>query len=573
MSDTHERRGALRRSAATGVVMLALLALFAYLGSLRFSPGAQTRKDTAPKSDATRESKRGADAPKKTADDDAPTVKARGADETRRADAELARLFDRQLDEGEFARARWGVFVVSMRDGRSVYARNHDRLFTPASVLKVYTTAVALDMLGADYRWRTSVYAAREPDASGTIAGDLTLYGRGAPDLDAQGRAQSSRSLDALADELHRRGVRRVRGRIVGDESYFRGEALGSGWLWEDVQWYYGAHPSALTVGGNELTVSVAPGARTGEPVEVKLFPPTDYVRVTNEMKTSERGARPRIGVTRALSSNDVRLWGSFPAGGEAYGVRLSVHRPALWAAARFRDALRARGIEVAGEASARDARVADEERFDPSAAVELASVESRTLGETVRGVNKESINLEAELILRTLGRERGSQLPAAQPPGRERADDEAGCALIRLWLERAGIPTDGLALHDGSGLSRLDLVTPEATARLLARIAETPSASVYRASLPVAGRDGTLARRLRSTPAAASRQPVAAKTGSLTYTNTLAGYATTEDGEPLAFAIFCNDETGRASSTRVIDALVALLAHYPDFPAQDAEP
>ncbi|HYN85388.1 MAG TPA: D-alanyl-D-alanine carboxypeptidase/D-alanyl-D-alanine-endopeptidase, partial [Pyrinomonadaceae bacterium] len=346
MPDTPDTRAALRRSAATGAAMLALLALLSYLGSQRFDPDAQTRKGTAPKSEAAREPKRRGDASNKNAEDDAPPARQRGANETRRADEELARLFDRQIDEGEFARARWGVFVLSLRDGRTVYARSHDRLFTPASVFKVYTTAVALDTLGADYRWRTSVYAAREPGASGTVEGDLTLYGRGAPDLDAHNRAQSSRSLEALADELYRRGVRRVRGNVVGDESYFRGEALGSGWLWEDVQWYYGAHPSALTVGGNEFTLSVAPGAREGAPVEVKLVPPTDYVRVTNEMKTSERGARPRIGITRALSSNDVRVWGGFPAGGAAYGVRLSVNRPALWAAARFRDALRARGIE-----------------------------------------------------------------------------------------------------------------------------------------------------------------------------------------------------------------------------------
>ncbi len=573
MPDNQQTGRALRRGATTTAALVALLSLFVYLASLHDGPGAQTRKGRPADADNARARRQRTDDDQTKQSDAATQAKPRGADETRGADAELARSLDRVIDEGEFAQARWGVFVVSLRDGRTVYGRNHERLFTPASVMKVFTTAVALDMLGADYRWRTSVYAAREPDDAGTIDGDLTLYGRGAPDLAARGPRQSSASLDALADELHRRGVRRVRGDVVGDESYFRGEALGSGWLWEDVQWYYGAQPSALSVGCNEFTVSIAPGAKEGEAVEVKLVPPTDQARVTNEMKTSARGSRPRIGITRALSSNDVRVWGSFPAGGAGYGVRLSVHRPALRAATQFREALRARGIEVAGEARARDSRVAEEESFDPSAAVELASATSRTLGEVVRGVNKESINLEAELILRTLGRERGAQLPAPQPPGRERGDDEAGDALIRLWLERAGIPVEGLALHDGSGLSRLNLVTPEATARLVARISETPSAEVFRASLPVAGRDGTLSGRLRGTPAASAKNPVAAKTGSLIYINALAGYAQTSDGEPLAFAIFCNDETGRLSSTRAIDALVLLLTSYPDFSRQTSEP
>jgi D-alanyl-D-alanine carboxypeptidase/D-alanyl-D-alanine-endopeptidase (penicillin-binding protein 4) len=140
----------------------------------------------------------------------------------------------------------------------------------------------------------------------------------------------------------------------------------------------------------------------------------------------------------------------------------------------------------------------------------------------------------------------------------RIRGDDQAGTAVVRLWLERAGIATATLALHDGSGLSRLDRVTPEATARLLAQIAKTSSANVFRDSLPVSGRDGTLRSRLNR---AAGR--ILAKTGTLTYTNSLSGYATTADNEPIAFSIICNDETIKESSTEVIDAIAILLAQY----------
>jgi serine-type D-Ala-D-Ala carboxypeptidase/endopeptidase (penicillin-binding protein 4) len=352
-----------------------------------------------------------------------------------------------------------------------------------------------------------------------------------------------------------------VRGDVVGDESYFRGETLGQGWLWEDAQWYYGAEPSALSIDGNEITVSITPAGKVDESVEVKLVPPTDYVRVTNDARTVERGARPSLGITRSLSSNDVRVWGEFPVGGAGYGVRLSVYRPALWAARLFREALRARGIEVSGEARAVDARVADEERFDTERAVEMAHVLSRTLGEVVREVNKESLNLQAELILRTLGRERGMDAPDPDPRrNRTRNTDAAGVALVRRWLEQSGIETRSLALHDGSGLSRLDLITPHATARLLARMAETPSAELFRASLPVSDRDGTLQDRMADAPA---DRPITAKTGSLTYVNGLAGYATTADNEPLAFAIFCNDKTQVQSSIRAIDAIALALARH----------
>lgn len=478
------------------------------------------------------------------------------------ADASLAAEVERAIAEGGIESARWGVFVLSLRDGRTLYARDATLLFTPASVMKVYTTAVALDELGAGYRWRTSVYASAAPDRAGTVSGDLVLYGRGAPDLTSRPGRDGPSQLAALADELYRRGVRRVRGDVVGDESFFRGERQGDGWLWEDLQWYYGAEPSALTLDGNEVTLSLAPGPREGDPVEFKLVPPTDHLSVTNDARTSAPGTRAKLGVTRSLSANDVRVWGELPAGAAAYGVRLSVREPALRAARLFREALRERDIEVTGRARAVDARTPEEARLDVSGAVELAQVESRTLGEVVRETNKESLNLQAELILRTLGRERGAPPPERDPRRTREPDaDEAGLTVVRRWLEAAGVTTEALALHDGSGLSRLNLVTPEATARLLARIAQTPSAEIFRASLPVAGRDGTLQSRMRSD---ASAEPVVAKTGTLTYVNALAGYASTVEGEPLAFAIFCNDKTETQTSLRVIDQIALALTRYP---------
>jgi D-alanyl-D-alanine carboxypeptidase/D-alanyl-D-alanine-endopeptidase (penicillin-binding protein 4) len=223
---------------------------------------------------------------------------------------------------------------------------------------------------------------------------------------------------------------------------------------------------------------------------------------------------------------------------------------------------LEERGIVVEGETRIRDARAqAEKDSFDPASAVELAFVTSTSLGEIARSTNKESLNLSAELILRTLGKERGATAPDPDPKRmRERGDDQAGLAVIRRWLAEAGIATENLALHDGSGLSRLDLVTPEATARLLANIARRPAAKVFRESLPIAGRDGTLKFRLRSA-SAASR--ILAKTGTLSYINSLSGYATTADDEPLAFSIICNNETAEARATRPIDAIATLLADY----------
>jgi D-alanyl-D-alanine carboxypeptidase/D-alanyl-D-alanine-endopeptidase (penicillin-binding protein 4) len=474
------------------------------------------------------------------------------------SDVALAHEIDRAIDESELPLARWGVFVVSLNDGRVLYSRNSDKLFTPASNMKVYTTAVALDLLGADYRWRTSVYTEHPPDDNGVINGDLVLYGRGAPDLTTF-HSSSAPSLPALADQLFDRGVRRVRGNVVGDESYFRGESYGDGWQWNDLQWYFGAAPSALTIDANGVDLTITAANKAGTPADLELKRQTDFVHVTNDTTTVEGGATTTVGINRGLSDNELRVWGEFPAGGRSFTAYLSVHNPALWAATSFKEALIARGIKVDGEPRSRDFRALGSEQFDPGKAIELAGADSEPLGEIVHQTNKQSINLNAELILRTLGKERGDTAPDPDPHKmKQRGDDEAGAAVIKLWLERRGISTNGIAIHDGSGLSRLDLVTPEITARLLTAIAGATSAAVFHDSLPIAGRDGTLKPRLRR-----ESGRIVAKTGTLSYDHSLSGYATAQNNEILAFSIFCNDATGHSDPNHIIDQIASLLADF----------
>ena len=476
-------------------------------------------------------------------------------------DGELALEIDHLLDNGELVSARWGVSVVSLKDKRVFYQRNATKLFTPASNMKLFPTAVALELLGADYRWRTSVYAATAPDAGGTVNGYLVLYGRGAPDLTAvaSNNEESPNSLDQLATALYDKGVRHIRGNVIGDDSYFRGNPLGDGWQWNDVQWYYGAEASALSINNNETSINVLPPENREPSPVIRVADPTGYVTVDNRMATSAAGERITLGIQRGLSDNSVRVWGTFPTGSKGFGARLAVHRPALWAAKFFLEGLKARGITVDGNALTRDAHEPIAARFDPQQAHELASVFSRPLREIIKATNKGSINLYAELILRTLGRERAALLPAPEASAREFGDDEVGLALIKLWLNRSQVPTQGLALHDGSGLSRLNLISPQAFVQLLMALERSPNSQVFRDSLPLSGRDGTLGHRLKD-----YAERVSAKTGYLTYDTALSGFVTTAEGEVLAFSIICNDDTGRASSGRLIDQIVSLLAAYP---------
>ena len=301
-----------RRSfALSGALFLLLLFVFA---AERWTPARLSAQSTGAQSTSTTR------AAESVAQSSNSTSRSRSA-------TELQRKIDEAIEASEFRSARWGVYVLSLRDGRTVAAREGDKPFTPASNMKVYTTAVALDTLGADYRWRTSVYAAREPDARGLIDDDLVLYGRGAPDLSSRTEKETPDHLAQLADELYRRGVRRVRGDLIGDESYLRGEPLGDGWLWNDVQWYYGAEVSALTINDNEATVTITPG-KPGEAADAKLEEDAGLLNLTNDAQTSARGSSLTIGVTRGLSDNNVRVWGEFPATGRSY-ARARLRTPA----------------------------------------------------------------------------------------------------------------------------------------------------------------------------------------------------------------------------------------------------
>lgn len=451
-------------------------------------------------------------------------------------DVALCEKINRRIDESQFSNARWGVFAVSLKDGRVVCSRDGRKLFNPASIQKTLTAIVALDKLGADFRWKTAVYAENQIDADGNLNGNLTLYGEGAPDFDAA-------AMENLAAQLQAKGLKRVKGNITGDESFFRGDTIGDGWTWNELQWYYGAEASALTFNDNQAFINVENGAPRAS---------TDYIQVTvgnpaasESDKNGEAG-----GIKRGLSDNNFYVWGN----DKNFGARVAVHNPAGLAAKTFKELLVKKGVAVEGEARSRDWKADD--KFDAAKAQELAFVESQTLGEIVRKMNKHSVNLYAELILRTIGKRFGAEVPGdIQRPQNVRGDDTAGAALIKQWLRQHHVATEEIEISDGSGLSRLDFVTPEAFARAFIYAAQSPFAQVFTDSLPVAATDGTLGGRL-----AKVKGKVLAKTGTVTFVNSLAGYADNAGGEVFAFAVITNNDTRKNGAVGMIDVVTTIL-------------
>lgn len=449
-------------------------------------------------------------------------------------DVALADKIDETIEQSEFANARWGVFVISLKDGRVVVARDAQKLFNPASIQKILTSIVALDKFGADFRWKTSIFARNQIEPDGTLNGDLTLYGQGAPDFDGDG-------VENLVNQLQTKGLKHIKGNIVGDESYFKGDDIGDGWTWNDLQWHYGAEAGALTFKENQAGVYMKDGEPTAS---------TDYLQIRSELKPKQDGIVEGFGIKRGLTDNQVYIWGN----GDKASGRLAVHNPALWAAKTLKESLEKRGIMVDGKA--KSANWKTENHLDVKNAVELASIESRTLAEIVQKMNKRSINVYAELLLRTIGKKFGDTAPDENRQLQEvRGDDAAGTSVIKKFLKENNVATDEIQIHDGSGLSRLDFVTPEAFGRALVFAAQSQFADVFKDSLPIAATDGTLGGRLGK-----AKGKILAKTGSITFVNSLAGYAQAADGEIYAFAIISNNITRKSDNSRIIDAIATSL-------------
>jgi D-alanyl-D-alanine carboxypeptidase/D-alanyl-D-alanine-endopeptidase (penicillin-binding protein 4) len=454
----------------------------------------------------------------------------------------LQSAIDRIVDRPVFAGAFWGIEVRSLRTGKVLYARNAGKNMKPASTLKLVTTAAALDAFGPDMRLRTTVETAARRDALGRILGDVYLVGRGDPELSGRfADDRASAGFEELAEALKAAGVRRIEGKLVGHEGLFSGERRGSDWSWGDLVWRYGAEVSALSFNGNAALLTVWPGERAGDPVMVERFPESRYYSVVSTATTAPPGTGSGLVLERDFGSNVVRIGGALAAGGDPEELAVALEDPARYAATVFAEVLDARGIRVTGEIAT------SSDPLPPGARV-LAGHDSPPLSEILKGVNKPSQNLHTEMLLRLLGaRLRGS------------GTMEAGHAAVMEFLRRVGVDPRAWSLQDASGLSRSDLVSPHEMVSLLAAMDRHRYAAAFKDSLPIAGVDGTLERRMRGT---AAQGRVAAKTGTIRHVNALDGYATAARGERLAFAIVVNHFTGESrDAVAAIDQIVNVLA------------
>lgn len=468
------------------------------------------------------------------------------------ADAALVALqndLDTILAAPALGQSYWGVVAKSLATGDTLYALHANRLLMPASAMKIVTVAVAGEELGWNYTYETRLVAAGTI-AGGVLSGDLVVIGSGDPSINGRG-GLAARLFADWAEQIKAAGVRTIDGRIIGDGHAFDDEPLGFGWSWDDLAEGFAAPVGALQYNENTAQVTIRPGARTGASATADLAPAGSGLLVDSRARTTAAGSRAAVTIRRLPGSAQLLVRGSVPLDSAPLVRTVSVDHPARFFVAALRDALVAHGVAVHGPAVD-----ADDLTEPPSTmgAVPLVSYRSPALSMLSATLMKESRNLYAETFLKTMGR------PAAGDPGA--ATIEAGRARVDAALERWGVPTSELVQRDGSGLSRYDYVTADALVGILSHVArEETLRDPFNAALAIAGRDGTLAERMKGTPAEGN---VRAKTGSMTNVRALAGYVTTADGEPVVFAIIANNFEARADQvTGAIDAMAVRLASF----------
>jgi D-alanyl-D-alanine carboxypeptidase/D-alanyl-D-alanine-endopeptidase (penicillin-binding protein 4) len=436
----------------------------------------------------------------------------------------------------------WGIEILDPTANKVLLAVNADKTFQPASVVKVITTAAALEKLGPDFRFKTRVFTNGAVLPDGTVAGDLILVGRGDPNLDDPYRELMNKpALQDLAEKLHAAGIRRVRGNVIGDDSYFD-SAYSKGWTAQDLRSVYGAPISALTINNNVFWVS-ARATKANKLVSVSVYPETSYFRISNKGVTGARRSRRTLHARLLPGTRTIALSGVLPAR-QSFSQYILLEKPAEVAAAMFKEHLQKQGIAATGQVeSVRRGELPQSARASWRM---LAEYESVPLIRALEIINKRSQNLHAEMLLRTLGAEFRGQ-----------GTDSAGIEVVEDFLVESGIEIDKVRLNDGSGLSRNNLVTPRFQTALLKYLLTRPYFDLFLNTLAVSGTDGTLKHRLASREMKGS---IHAKTGTLRGVSNLSGYMTTKSGHNLVFSIFTSKSTGRVK--RTIDEICSLFVN-----------
>ncbi|HET7186694.1 MAG TPA: D-alanyl-D-alanine carboxypeptidase/D-alanyl-D-alanine-endopeptidase [Gemmatimonadaceae bacterium] len=442
---------------------------------------------------------------------------------------DFANMINNRVRSGKF-----GVMVVSLTRGDTLFAHGAGDMMQPASTMKLYSTAAALDRFGPEHTFSTDVL--RDSATGGVVAGNLYLRGDGDPSMSTRFWKDPNYPMTTLARSVAAAGVKQVKGDLIYDASAFDDQKIPDGWKTKYLGAAYAARVSALSLNENVFWVAVRP---EGGSAHVELEPASTALPLTNNVRVV-RGSSGRI-IARQVGDGIV-VSGTVGANSGTLRYSLVMPDPAQYTAGALQAALKDAGVTVEGTVKPGKA---------PASAVKVASFASPPLSQIISEMNRESINIVAELLFRDAAR-------ATAPGGMSSAD--AGLANLREFLsKKVGADPKTINVSDGSGLSTLDSLTPRNMIHLLSYAHHGPWSSAFHGSLPVAGESELLRRRMRSTPAQGNLH---AKTGTTDTVIGLGGYVTAKDGEIMAFSFIYNG-TDRWNAKATMDAMGATLANF----------
>lgn len=451
-----------------------------------------------------------------------PTAPAVSAPPVASAPAVLAHDLSSIFDAPQFDRVFWSVVVRPASSSENLYALNAGKLMMPGSAMKIVTAAAAAERLGWKYRFETRVVTTAAIE-SGVLRGDLVIVGGGDPSISE--RSDRPGAIRIIARQVRDAGITKVEGAILGEDDLFDDKGFGDGWTLDNLPYGYSAPVTALTYNEGSVDLVIKAGEAAGDPVAVQLRPEDSGLEIDNRLVTVAENGTGMLTLNRLPGSHRVIVEGQIPAKAPAFARTASVDNPTRFFAAAFRHALLAEGVEVIGGAGDLDDLAS---KPDLTQARTLVTWQSPPLSEIAASMMKVSQNQYAELLLKAIG----------------------GRTTIQQVLRGWGIADDSYIVADGSGLSRYNYVTSETLVLILqAMHADQKHASAFFNVLPVAGRDGTLARRLAGTAAEGN---VRAKTGTVDNVRAIAGYIQTADGETFVFSLIANNVN---VSNNLIDA------------------
>lgn len=430
-----------------------------------------------------------------------------------------------------------GIEVVSLKKDQVLYQKNENHLFVPASNLKIITCAAALHILGVDYRFETKLFTDGKKRKH-EIKGNLYIKGSGDPEF-------SLKSLEELVFALKLQGIQRIDGNIYIDITDFDEIAQGPGWMWDEGAVFFNSPLSALSVNHNCIDVWVRPNAKVGEPPTTYIRPRTQFVRFSSDATVSAEEDTLSVKRRWMTKENTIEITGKIPVNAEPFYAAIPVEAPHFYTAFVLREILQKNDIGVSGEIQVKAV---------PDAATELASVTSRPLSQIVEEMMKESDNLFADMLFKKIGQVRF---------GRPGTWQKGSRAVRDFLIEQVGLDVERIVIMDGSGLSRYNQISPHHLVAALSWMKKQfGCASEFCASLPISGTDGTLYNRMQD---ASLKGKVRAKTGTMTGISTLSGYATTKEGEDLAFCIMLSGFTkkGEEYKEQIEDKICDVLVNH----------